>query len=413
MSKLAIIVALASAVALAVTANSSAGPRPVRPATLPPNGTPAFTVRGKPNLPQGMTAGTVAASPNFTGKWTGDYTGVLYGNRGCSGYTYPISGGLTITLAQTGASLPVTFSLVGGRVAWDGSCRVTGYSDDSFTINTTVSGASASGNGASLKMSPDLASLTGSFQGAGGKLTFTVHRTVPTHHYRVELKAWIPQSAVVDPARPIRAPWHAADLGCFTPPADVAGRTFVESTYRGDGHTNYDGLYRVLAWVEFDWNGSTITNVTQGGLYGVTYNDIVYEMPGGLNQQCSRSGQATSSAYGDANGSTFGLRISSANPLTVPQSLTPNIDSKLDGSISSTGALTLRYQTDQFPSHGFRVIEDGKTIATDVVTNVACLKPLGMYGFALLLKRLNLSEPAGTVTVSQTSSSTEKIASCN
>lgn len=125
----------------------------------------------------GSTAAKAATAPNFTGTWTGDYAGVIYGHSGCN-YSYPIHGGLTLDLSQTGSSLIAKFTAVNGGVHWDGACQVTGYSDASWSVNANVASTTVSGNGVSLTMQTNLTSLTGSYLGPGGKLTFTAQRHV-------------------------------------------------------------------------------------------------------------------------------------------------------------------------------------------------------------------------------------------
>ncbi len=79
---------------------------------------------------------------------------------------------------------------------------------------------------------------------------WTPPKLAAKHHYRVELKAWIPHEHVVDP---------------------VPGVT--NSQYRGDNHRGYDGSWRVMNWVEFDWDGKKISGFRGGDNYGTSHRD--------------------------------------------------------------------------------------------------------------------------------------------
>src|SRR5690606_30656586 len=98
--------------------------------------------------------------------------------------------------------------------------------------------------------------------------------------YRIEVKAWIPHSYVVDPEEPIRASdWldtisrlaegaiNALPGGFLTPKLKYE----YHSKYHGDGHSGYAGSYRAMTAVEFDWDGSAMSAVKlDGNHYGAT-----------------------------------------------------------------------------------------------------------------------------------------------
>lgn len=157
------------------------------------------------------------------------------------------------------------------------------------------------------------------------------------HHYRIELKAWIPHARVVDP---------------------VPGVT--DSHYRGDNHREYDGSWRVLNWVEFDWDGDKIAGFRGGDSYGTSHRDW---------KRGPFSGTETDTATGFTGRELnteryFTMWISSRNP--IPLAPAPEINSTLDVFATCT-AIALVYTTDEFPSHGIRVFQDGKVVETKIV----------------------------------------------
>ncbi len=114
---------------------------------------------------------SAATAIDFSGTWTGSYSGVVLGKDGC-GET-PISGAVTLSLSQSGTSLSGTMTLAGSSVRVDQTCEVIGRSNEDISINgAAVSGMIAAGGGLTLIMNAGLGSLDGSFQG-NGHVTFS------------------------------------------------------------------------------------------------------------------------------------------------------------------------------------------------------------------------------------------------
>jgi len=153
-----------------------------------------------------------------------------------------------------------------------------------------------------------------------------------THHYRIEQKAWIPHAHVTDPAG------------------------ILGSSYRGDNHIGYEGPWRVLNWVEFDYDGQAISKFTGGDNYGVSYRDAWWG---------TEVGHATGTTGRDMNtAGYFTMWISSKVP--IPWVPAPEINSNVEV-IVTCNELSLVYTTDEFPSHGIQVSQDGKVVDTKVV----------------------------------------------
>lgn len=216
--------------------------------------------------------------------------------------------------------------------------------------------------------------------------------------YSVELKAWIPQAAVVDPLDPsgIEFPTIPPFPICYHVPPGK--RYEYRTTFRGDKHAGYDGSFRVSSEISFHWDGAEFSDVQQrpnSQDYGVTFRDFRFRVPRGIF--CSESGEAVeaTSASVDGAAKSFQLGLQSANPL-VP--LAPTIDSELTGDFKSAYVLSFSWLTDLFPSHGFQVIRNGQVIGTDITMDASCVKVLGVRGAANIADRLNLQTNHGTIT---------------
>lgn len=168
-------------------------------------------------------------------------------------------------------------------------------------------------------------------------------KLVAKHHYRVELKAWIPHAQVIDP----------------TP-------SVTDSHYRGDDHRGYDGTWRVLNWAEFDWDGKKISGFHGSDSYGTTHRDYKGLVWGG-----TESATATCCTGRDINTDRyFTMWISSKNP--IPLVPVPAIDSTVDV-IVGCDSISFVYTTDEFPSHGIRVFQDGKAVETKIVFDASTI----------------------------------------
>lgn len=207
--------------------------------------------------------------------------------------------------------------------------------------------------------------------------------SVNTTHYRIDMKAWIPQKLVVDPEQPITVPWVLGAIihsPCHTPAPFLIPFTNVSTRYKGDGHAGFDGSYRVMSSVEFDWDGKQILNPKEppDPHYGTTH--LIGTYTNFLNTTtCDlASATATTATMSSASGSSFTVNYSSANPVTrLPA---PPIDGETKGTVGSDGTVTFHFRTDLFPSHGVRVTKNGAPQLTDIVNNAACLPNAAVTG---------------------------------
>lgn len=210
--------------------------------------------------------------------------------------------------------------------------------------------------------------------------------------YRVELRAWIPHARVVDPGLPMEEgiPYVLArDFvdGAVCHQQAYSDFSTVHGWFKGDGHAGYDGSYRVRSVLEFEWDGTAIRSArTLDALgepaFGETqrwrrYVDLTHE------ESCIlERGTATTLSTAALTGpNSFRLEYSSSNPI---QAGSPAIDGWLEGDLDATGRLHLRFQTDEFPSHGFQVTRNGVAQLTMLSTDASCFSDAevtGMRGF--------------------------------
>lgn len=243
-------------------------------------------------------------------------------------------------------------------------------------------------------------------------------------HYRVELKAWIPKAAIVDPNIPYEVPLAALGFAPLTlaiaderRPCNDGGlqalALLVRSNFRGDTHAEYDGSFRVRPVAEFDWDGSQITNfvvTSPAEHFGITSLDYKFRrIGGGETQECSVTKQQVAAAGGtQLSANSFELSMSADDPLVYPRTsapdspLVPNIDARLRGTVQPDGRLSIAYDTDLFPSHGLRVTVDGRDLETQVTNDVSCLADSsvqGLFGMGLLASALSAHINVGSVVV--------------
>lgn len=241
--------------------------------------------------------------------------------------------------------------------------------------------------------------------------TYTESQTVPLalvrnpdcpDIYKIELKAWIPKDHVVDPTNPLPMPYDlVVRPGCYTPPTALerAG-TMVTTQFRGDGHTGYDGTYRVRPWVSFAWNGYHISNFNKSddpSDYGTTHLDWTYKIGDTVSARCTTEGTATTATIGSQVGeNAFELAIESPNPMVIGA---PDIDSHVTGQIDSSDAIHFKYLTDLFPSHGVQVYRNNELLATEIVNDPSCLSDslmLSPVGALVVLAGLTSPTNQGT-----------------
>lgn len=251
-----------------------------------------------------------------------------------------------------------------------------------------------------LQQTPEVAAMGPSAVGQSAELSGAAPAAgSKSKHYRVELKAWIPHSKVVDPEEAFRLTNRVGELADNTPLTDFD----YHSHYRGDNHAGYGGGYRVLVVLDFDYDGTAITGMTKSGGYGTTHRDWDWKVTVPLiGQIASDKGTdaktATKAMSQTATGKSFTLTMASANPLVM--TMAPNIDSTLTGTFDGSGNLSLSYNTDMFPSHGIRVQRDGADIlAPTIVNDASGVNALGLAGAAELGARLSLQANTGSTMV--------------
>ena len=107
---------------------------------------------------------------------------------------------------------------------------------------------------------------------------------------------------------------------------------------------------------------------------------------------------APGAAAATAAGRTFTLSMASSNPVVI--TMAPDIDSKLTGTFDASGALTLSYKTDLFPSHGIRVQCNGSDLISPAIVNDASgVDGLGVTAAAEIGARLSAQMNTGSITV--------------
>jgi len=188
-----------------------------------------------------------------------------------------------------------------------------------------------------------------------------------TTHYHITMQAWIPQSLVVDPSTNGLPVSYAQSLlilnfsNCWNP-GWLAPITTVYSRFTGDTHVGYDGSYRSLTTVDFDWDGSSITNFATNFYVGTSHRILNYWWPGGWwwsggSTQCTEARTANLFYPGSsASGANFTFATMASDPF-LPLYLATPLFGRLWGSISG-GNLSLTWDTGQFPSFGIQVAKN-------------------------------------------------------
>jgi len=248
---------------------------------------------------------------------------------------------------------------------------------------------------------------------AGGSAYFGLEEVVQaaqllvnTTHYRIDMKAWIPQATVVDPELPISVPYSVAAIihhPCHVPSLFLVPFTTVNTQYRGDGHAGFDGSYRVMSSVEFDWDGRRMLNTAVPGdaHFGTTHLIGTYSNFVNTTTCELASDTATAATTASASGSSFAVSYSAANPVVrVPA---PPIDGETTGTVAGDGTIKFHFRTDLFPSHGVRVSKDGTPQLTDIVNDASCFPDFviqGPAGLGIIGAGLSLQINQGDRTVS-------------
>jgi AcrR family transcriptional regulator len=190
---------------------------------------------------------------------------------------------------------------------------------------------------------------------------------------------------------------------------NALAQTQPNSLYNGNNHIPYDGSYKVIAAADFDWDGHTISNFRSNTDYGETIRYLQYTVDNYSTQnsrlvECiSQRAHASSAADVEQVGPTgFKLTYSAAHPIVLAA---PAIDATLFGTVAPDGSLSLSYDSDLFPSHGFRVVKNGATQVTQTISDASCLgSAFGARGAALIAWGLTHEDNHGTFTVAASDS---------
>lgn len=225
---------------------------------------------------------------------------------------------------------------------------------------------------------------------------------IPVAAFRIDLKAWIPQYQVVDPLEPAQEPFPGLEF--LYAPCGVG--TSVMTHFLGNNHTGWndgDGSYKVLASIQFQWNGHSVVNeaTSPDAPFGTTHLVATYYDPlGNVISTCElASATQTQSVTGTASGSSFALSYNAANPLGPPG--TPSITGQFNGTIAPDGSITGSWQSTEFPSQGVQVLRDNKVQYT-AIQDVSCLGDAGVNGasgFYNLTQGLTTQGPVNPVSV--------------
>jgi peptidoglycan hydrolase-like protein with peptidoglycan-binding domain len=250
---------------------------------------------------------------------------------------------------------------------------------------------------------------------ASGQQPAAAPQAAKPSHYRLEMKAWIPHAKVVDPEAPSGA---TALLGLS--PRKLEQRmlasmpfgsqaTGYQSYYRGDNHAGYDGGWRVMQVVEFDWDGQRVSNVVLPDMphFGTSHRDVSmrYFDVRALDSRWiddTDEDTANRAVTGAATGQQeVSIGIHSPNPLTMAPS--PDIDADVSVFVSSdptfgTEDVTLRWSTDLMPSHAFRIVRNGVEIAEQITNDISAMDATGPTAAAEIAIRLTSKSNGGART---------------
>lgn len=322
--------------------------------------------------------------------------------------------------------------------------------DDGQPGPLTITWSKVSGPGAVAFLDPHTAQTTAQFENPGtyvlrleandGELTRTDEVEVRIiDHYRVEFKSWIPHVSVADPfiLESFRfdndwIPYLGGDVrACLetaaqtgTPKGRAKKQTDITgSFFLGDGHADYGTVgesdesdYRILSVVEFDFDGSEISNFTQGHAAGLTTRDIMVTVADGSVMHCPYSHRADTSVIPQStltDGTSFDIFVKGTDPLAprnvddmaavcpvfgpleqaCRQSLrvlkdipvAPALDGEASGTVHPDGNITFTYKTDAFPSYGLAVERNGFPYMSPVIVDASCLEGQGSIGAANVL----------------------------
>ena len=238
--------------------------------------------------------------------------------------------------------------------------------------------------------------LTVSVTSASSSGSDTKPVTVASSTYIIDARAWIPYPIVVDPLNPTPGflgataalalgwPTCGAPLPLFAPlPPTGSSLLTVTSNLLGDTHAGFAGSYRVETIVQFDWDGTQLSNAMVTPNATVSHRAITYSLFS-KRWSCTQAALASTVApTSGASGTSFAADYSSATPL-VP--LAPTIDGVVNGTFAADGTISLTFKTDGFPSHGVSITRNGTTQQIDLLNDASCIGQSGVLGFTGLAK---------------------------
>jgi hypothetical protein len=238
-------------------------------------------------------------------------------------------------------------------------------------------------------------------------------------HYQIELKAWIPYATIVDPLLPVPVLATPSELAgsCLARYRLLRGPGLLSAEFAGDNHTGYAGNSdRVTVTVGFDWDGTTISNVSAQTHVPASPTHLIETFREFLGRSwtCPEQLQAQDAANSSAGGTSATLTINSGNPFfnLSGVELAPPIYSVLTASFSGPTSLTLAWTTSLFPSHGFTVTQNGTQLYQRITWSPTCLDVHGVHGAVTLAALLNARDNQGSVTVDTNGSYAPLTASC-
>jgi hypothetical protein len=219
----------------------------------------------------------------------------------------------------------------------------------------------------------------------GASASTTTTATILTH-FHIELKGWIPQAQVVDPFDPFDA-WPYAFASrtegtCLTVPPSLQSSTTITARFLGDNHGPYAGSFRALGAIDFDWDGTSLLNVTPANpMEGFTHRLQIYSIAG-KGARCMFVGHAPTSGISErqSGGPAFELGICCASGKDPLVSSAPSFHAVVDGLISSQDELSYTFDSSGFPSIGVQVTRDGTLADTNTLNDANCLSQSDVLG---------------------------------
>lgn len=364
-----------------------------------------------------------------------ELSGVWDGPRG----SYEITGGAQLVAAEdlggcdhagsVQAELPS--EVVVGETY---TISISFYDSENDCAGTGASGTLAVGSYASMEVCGEFPS---NFEEAGQSFCETLERQgVPVS---IEIRAWIPTPTAVDPTHPIDRDWRPfAEVFPDTAATRALVRAipdsllpcveslpaFIQIRGEGDGHAQFEGSARVRVMAQFIYDGDSVTDFSFDSAHAVSRRIVSATREGLAQKTCIQEAPNTRGAGTTAYRGSEGLRLSASahgrevtmsigeGTSIAPEAVTPAITASATFEFNgppSDPVVSADYTTDQYPSHGYRLVVDGTERARVVTHDVSCRSALGVVGMANLV--LGLSTARESVAVADVTQ--ERDAICN